>query len=103
MSVLRILPKRTTAPKSKAKTQQNKSETKARKCTHREGLGAPHDLGLAVEWFREAAVYGDLDAINNLAQMNEVGEGVQQNLQLAMQLYHTAANAGHLDGMTNLG
>ena len=41
---------------------------------YKDGLGTPTDSTLAVEWYREAALQGDLDAINNLAQMNEAGE-----------------------------
>ncbi len=48
-------------------------------------------------------VAGCVDAMNNLARLNEHGEGVIQSVSSAVALYERAARAGHPDAQTNLG
>jgi TPR repeat protein len=44
-----------------------------------------------------------VDALNNLGEMHESGEGVIRNLKAAVDFYQQAANGGHVDAQTNLG
>jgi TPR repeat protein len=53
--------------------------------------------------FKEAAVAGNADAMNNLGYLYEEGQGVAQDYQQAQQWYEKAAAAGSATAMNNLG
>ncbi len=56
----------------------------------------PHDVSLATEMFREAAMLGHVDAQVDLATQYLLGRGgVPQDDQIAAQWYQLAAEAGH--------
>ncbi|MCO5977496.1 hypothetical protein M0L44_12350 [Ideonella sp. NS12-5] len=58
------------------------------------GRGTPQDLAQAAQWYRQAALAGDLGAMYILASMYEKGEGVDANRRLALYWYAAAADAG---------
>ncbi len=61
-----------------------------------EGLGVGQDLEKAFYWTERAAVHGDRDAQNNLAELfYETGTVVERNIPKVMEWYKKAAEAGH--------
>lgn len=71
---------------------------------YRKGLeGYPRDLNRAVYWYRKAALQGNADAQNNLANRYRLGEGVPVNPQMAVQWWSRAAEQGHVLAEYHLG
>ena len=57
----------------------------------------------AAGWYEKAVKEGDIYAMNNLANMYQVGQGVSQDYEKAMQLYKQAADGGNSNAMRNIG
>lgn len=57
----------------------------------------------AIEWFRNAAEQGNVDALNELGICNEYALGVPQNINEAVNWYRKAAEGGHAAAQFNLG
>jgi TPR repeat protein len=56
-----------------------------------------------VNWYREAAVRGIVDAQYALAVMYDYGEGIARNDLQAMNWYRRAADKGHRESQYKLG
>ncbi|KAJ3390525.1 hypothetical protein HDU84_007376 [Entophlyctis sp. JEL0112] len=67
-----------------------------------EEMRARH-LSLAVDWFRLASHYDDLEGMVNLAKCYEYGRGVPKNLEIAFAYYHAAALRGYPAAMNLVG
>ena len=68
-----------------------------------EGLGVERDLEKAFYWTERAAVHGDRDAQNNLAELfYETGTVAEKNLAKAMEWYKKAAEAGYSEAMKKI-
>lgn len=67
------------------------------------GVSGVTDLTRAVKLYRLAADRGDADAMNNLAELHEVGRGVGKNLPEALRLYESAADRGLPAALFNAG
>jgi TPR repeat protein len=52
------------------------------------------DYSKAFDWYRKAAVKGDLKAENNIAHLYKAGLGVQQDYSEALKWYQKAADQG---------
>lgn len=57
----------------------------------------------AAKWFSKAAELGHLGAMDELAKMYLVGEGVEKDVDKALELFTEAANLGDTNAMHNLG
>ncbi|EJK49801.1 hypothetical protein THAOC_31286 [Thalassiosira oceanica] len=66
-------------------------------------LGLQKDVQKAVELFTEAADLGSIQALYNLADSYENGEGVDQDKAKAAEVYAKAALQGHVECRFNLG
>ncbi|EJK72864.1 hypothetical protein THAOC_05566 [Thalassiosira oceanica] len=66
-------------------------------------LGLQKDVQRAVELFTEAADLGSIQALYNLADSYENGEGVDQDMGKAAEVYAKAALQGHVECRFNLG
>ena len=53
--------------------------------------------------YRQGTAEGDPNSQNNLAQMYELGRGVEQNFEMAARLYQLAADQGYTVAQFNLG
>jgi len=65
--------------------------------------GLAKSYKMAVNWYRKAAKGGNSDAMNNLAVMLSLGEGVRRDFSMAVKWYSQAAQNGSGDAMFNLG
>ena len=71
---------------------------------HGNGFGVPRDLGLALGWFRRAAVQGLPEAQNNVGRHYQFGLGLdQRDAAEAARWYKRAARAGHVASQGALG
>ena len=64
--------------------------------------GVVKDLKQALGWYRKAANGGNGDAMNNMAVMHALGEGVKADFGEAVRWYQKAAEAGNGNAMFNL-
>ena len=84
---------------------------------YEKGIGVRQDKGKAVEWYRQAAAQGHIDALNSLngmaeqgdakvqfilGSMYEKGTGVRQDKGKAVEWYRQAAAQGHIDALNSL-
>ncbi|MDR3422862.1 MAG: hypothetical protein P4L80_16730 [Xanthobacteraceae bacterium] len=58
------------------------------------GKGVVQNSAEAVNWFRQAADHGDVDAMSNLGMMNKLGRGTPRNYGYAMEWWRLAAEKG---------
>ena len=65
-------------------------------------MGVPNDDGLAVNWYRQAAMQGDAFAQNNLADMYAKGRGVPESKAEAIKWFRRAAEQGNDMAKKNL-
>ena len=56
---------------------------------------------IAVDYFKKAALNGNLDALNNLGICYEYGKGVEQNYYKALEYYKKSSDKNHLPSMIN--
>ena len=56
---------------------------------------------IAVDYFKKAALNGNLDALNNLGICYEYGKGVEQNYYKALEYYNNACKQYHIPSMLN--
>lgn len=68
-----------------------------------EGKGVPQDYAKAAEWFRKAAMQGDIFAQSSLAYLYMQGLGVQQSYADAAHWYYKAALQGDAGSQFHLG
>lgn len=66
------------------------------------GRGVKRDLKKARQWYEKAAKQGQIDAIFNLAVVNDKGLGIRRNAARAARLYRQAALRGDLQAQANL-
>ena len=59
------------------------------------------NYSLAIEFYRKAALNGNLDALNNLGICYEYGKGVEQNYSKALEYYNNACKHYHIPSMLN--
>ena len=59
------------------------------------------NYSLAIEFYRKAALNGNLDALNNLGICYEYGKGVEQNYYKALEYYKKSSDKNHLPSMIN--
>jgi len=64
--------------------------------------GVETDLETALQWYRKSAENGNSDAMNNLAVMFVLGEGVAPDVNEAAKWYLNAAEKGNGNAMFNL-
>lgn len=57
----------------------------------------------AVQWFRRASDRGNVEGMNNLGAMYELGKGVLEEPERSIYWYRQAAGGGSADAMYNLG
>ena len=62
---------------------------------------SPEDYDGAIDWYESAASQGDANAMNNMAFMYGMGEGVVQNDIEAYVWFALAANSGNADAAEN--
>jgi TPR repeat protein len=62
----------------------------------------PNDDGLAVTWYRQAAIQGDPFAQNNLGDMYASGRGVPESKAEAIKWFRRAAEQGNEIAKKNL-
>lgn len=68
----------------------------------RGAAGLERDRAEALKWYRSAASKGNADAMNNIAVMYALGEGVAKDPAEAVSWYRKAAEAGNSNAMFNL-
>ena len=56
----------------------------------------------AFKWFTKSAAQGDTDAITNLGECYEKGEGVMKDIPEAFKLYAKAAEKGDAEAKKNI-
>jgi hypothetical protein len=66
-------------------------------------LSAQNKAREAISFYMEAAIRGNVDAMNDLAAVFEQGRGVPKNFLTAYMWYEKAAELGHSGAMTHLG
>ena len=66
-------------------------------------LGVQKDTVKAVELYAEAAEFGSIEALCNLAVAYDRGDGVGQDKAKATELYKKAAMQGHVESRHNIG
>lgn len=66
------------------------------------GKGVARDLKMAKWWYEKAARNGNIDAIFNLAVINDKGQSMRRNAARAARLYKQAALRGDLRSQENL-
>jgi len=69
----------------------------------RKGQGGKKDLKRAVDWFRKAALGGNVSAQIRLGESYRTGQGVPKDVKIAVSWYRKAANAGSSWGQLRLG
>ncbi len=67
------------------------------------GQGGAVDLSRAIRLYTTAAEKGDVDAQNNLGEINETGRGLTRNLDEAIRWYERAAEQGLGSAQFNAG
>lgn len=71
---------------------------------HAGGLGTPADGQVALKWYAEALECGNLDALNNMGLVYELGKGgVTIDYQKAEECYKEAIGKGFMLSKYNLG
>jgi len=75
------------------------------KSTYNLGVDAylSKDYAKAYSHWSEAAVHGNVDALNNLGYLAHNGYGVRENQEEAIRLWRTASFAGHSESQWHLG
>ena len=66
------------------------------------GEGCTKNLIKAMTYYEKSIALGNINAMYNLALVNEFGEGIPKNIRLAMELYEKASNFNHLKAINNL-
>jgi TPR repeat protein len=66
------------------------------------GRGVRRNLKMARYWYEKASRNGRLDAIFNLAVMNDQRHGMKRNAARAARLYRQAAERGDIQSQNNL-
>jgi TPR repeat protein len=56
----------------------------------------------AFKWFKKSAAQGNTDAISNLAECYELGEGVKKDIPEALKWYGKAAEKGDATAKENI-
>ena len=64
--------------------------------------GVDKDMATALQWYRKSAENDNSDAMNNLAVMYVLGEGVASDVNEAARWYQNAAEKGNGNAMFNL-
>ena len=68
-----------------------------------EGLGVPENFGMAVEWYRKAAMMGVAEAQHCLGLHHDYGKGVPEDTTMAAEWYRRAADQGCAKAQGSLG
>ena len=66
-------------------------------------LSAQNKAREAISFYLEAAIRGNVDAMNDLGAVFEQGRGVPKNFLTARMWYEKAAELGHTGAMTHMG
>ena len=67
------------------------------------GLGLPRkEEKMAFFYYEQAAKFGDVMGLSNMAYAYETGSGVEQDLAKAISLYQEAADAGEQNAIESL-
>ncbi|MET3130307.1 TPR repeat protein [Oxalobacteraceae bacterium GrIS 1.11] len=70
---------------------------------HASGDGAPRDIALAAEWFRKAAVRGNVEAQFQLGALYETGcDALPQDIRQTALWHEKAAHQGHAEAQCSL-
>lgn len=67
------------------------------------GISVAQNYGVAVDWFRKAAMHGHVESLYMLGMAYYVGRGVPRNHALAAPWLQDAAEKGHIRAMYQLG
>ena len=70
---------------------------------YQDGQGVSQDYWQAADWYRQAAVQGDLDATFHLAVLYQEGNGTEQDYKEAWRLVQIAADGGHIMAINHVG